>query len=399
MVRGARFWPPFLGLPVAASFVASACGSSSSGASPADAGQDDVAIAVDHASPPPPPPVDASTGLDCATDLATDGLAKHLACAGLYTDLASKTVAAAARPYVPGLQLWADGATKQRWLMLPAGQKIDSSDIDEWVFPNGTKVWKEFQLDGKRIETRLYAKNDSGTWHHTSYRWNDGETDAVRADDGVTVPRASLDGGDAPPYQIPNGTECNDCHGSRKDRLLGLEPVSLALPGAQGITLASLVAEGLLTSPPPTTTAAFPEDSSGKAAAAMAWLHVSCGPCHNRSKDANAQNSNVRLLTYMSQLTGADAGVDGGPVAVNALDAYLTTVGKPTGISIPDGGAATFYLIKPNDPGASLVSYLSGHRSPANGTPNQKEQMPPIVTRLVDTAGHQRLDDWILTMP
>ena len=68
-----------------------------------------------------------------------------------------------------GLELWSDGAAKQRWIAIPPGTKIDTSNIDEWVFPNGTKAWKEFRLDGKRIETRLYEKGASGTWRHATF--------------------------------------------------------------------------------------------------------------------------------------------------------------------------------------------------------------------------------------
>jgi hypothetical protein len=294
-------------------------------------------------------------------------------------------------PYAPALQLWSDGAQKQRWLLLPAGQKVDTSNGDEWIFPNGTKAWKEFRLDGKRVETRLYFKGADGKWRHTTYRWNDDESDAVRDDDGKAVAR---DGGtDVPPYQIPSGVECNDCHAGRADRLLGVEPVNLGLVGAQGITLASLVADQRLTAPPASTTVAFPEDTTGKAAAALGWLHVSCGPCHNRSKDASAQNSNVRFLSYMSDLAP-----DAGPAQVSTLDAFTTTVDHPTSIDIPDGGGATYYRIKRGDPGASLVSYLSGRRVDAQSQPNQS-QMPPIVTRLVDVNGHALLDDWITAMP
>ncbi len=399
-MRGPSLWlalfaPAALATPLA--LLAGACSTShGTTAAPGDAGDE---ATVDAAVPPPtpPPPSDASTTLDCPTDLQSDGVWGHLQCTGLYSDFASKTVVPAARPYVPALQLWADGATKQRWLYLPPGQKIDTSNVDEWVFPAGTKVWKEFQLEGRRVETRLYLKSADGKWHHTTYRWNADETDTTRNDVGAAVPR---DGGSAvPPYQIPSGTDCSNCHDGRKDRLLGLEPVNLGMPGAQGITLASLVAEGLLTSPPPATTLAFPEDTSGKAAAALGWLHVSCGPCHNRSGDANAKNSNVRLLTLMSQLAGADAGADGGPVPVPSLDAYLTTVDHTTSVPIPDAGGATFYRIKKGDPGASIVSWLSGRRVGVTGTPNEKEQMPPIVTRVVDGVGHQKLDDWIVLLP
>ncbi len=395
------FAAPALATALAAAAVLAAPGCSTSSGQAAAAGDAGDGGLVAPPPPPPPPPVDAAAApLDCATDLANDGVFGHLQCAGLYADFGKKTVVTAARPYAPALQLWADGATKQRWLLLPAGQKIDTTDPDEWVFPNGTKVFKEFSLDGKRVETRLYAKSATGTWAHTTYVWNDDDTDAVRHDGTVAIAR---DGGAEPPYQIPNGNECNECHAGRKDRLLGLEPVSLGLPGAQGITLASLVADGLLTQPPVVTTLALPEDTTGKAAAALGWLHVSCGPCHNRSREANAQNSNVRLLVLMSQLVsaggGRDAGADGGDaggvVSVSGTDAWRTTVDYTTAKPLPDGG--TYSLIRRGDPGSSLVSYLSGRRS--SGSPNQKDQMPPIVTRKVDVAGHQTLDDWITALP
>ena len=96
-------------------------------------------------------------------------------------------------------------------------------------------------------------------------------------------------------------------------------------------------------------------------------------------------------------MLGADGGADGG--AVDTLDAYTTTVGKTTTFEIPDGGGATFLIIKASDPTASRASYLSGRRVAANGNPNEKDQMPPIVTRLVDTNGHALLDTWIAALP
>jgi len=365
---------------VALLLLIAACGSSSAGggdgdAGPPEAGTPDVFV---------PPAPDADTSVHCDADLAADGLYTHLQCAGLYSNILAKTIAPENRAYTPGLVLWADGAEKQRWISLPPSTKIDTTDPDEWVFPSGTKVWKEFQLDGRRIETRLFAKMVDGTWQHTTYVWNDDLSDARRSDSGKTIPRAG-----APPYQVPTSNECNQCHQGRKDRLLGFEHVNLGVPEAKGITLASLVADGLLTNPPASTTVAFPEDTTGKAAAALGWLHVSCGPCHNRSKDSSAQNSMIRFLTYPSDLASA----------VTALDAYTTTVDHPSNTDIPDGGGARFQIIKRGDPSSSLASYLSGRRVGPTEVPNPKQQMPPIVTRVVDAKGHQLFDDWITALP
>jgi hypothetical protein len=288
-----------------------ACSSSSHADAPdaaVDAGPDvalpDTAPLPDDAAP------DAPSATTCDQDLASDGLWGHLRCTGLYSDFAAKTVDPANAPYAPALQLWSDGAEKQRWLYLPPGQKIDTSGVDEWVFPNGTKVWKEFKVDGKRVETRLYFKGTDGEWRHTTYVWSADDSDAVRKDGGQAVPRA--DGG--APYQIPNAVECNDCHAGRKDKLLGVEPGNLALPGAQGI---------------------------------------------KKKKKTTEKQS------------------------------YLVE---------PDAGGATYFILKRGDPSASLVSVLSGRRVAPTDPPNTY-QMPPIVTRLVDTKGHQLLDDWITLMP
>lgn len=364
------------------------CGSKSDSAEPSsDAASPEAATAPDAE------PGDAAAPQGCDADRAADGMWQHLRCAGLYADFDAKRVAPELRSYKPALELWVDGAEKQRWIGLPPGTKIDTSNMDEWVFPLGTKVWKEFRLDNKRIETRLYEKGLDGTWRHAAFRWNDDESDAVRKDDGEKIPRG---GPDVPPYEIPTATQCNDCHQGRTDKLLGFEAVNLGLPGAEGLTLAALSAEGLVSNAPSSTTVAFPEDGTGNAAAALGWMHVSCGPCHNRSSSADGEKSRIYLLTHASDLLVPDGGAAS---TVDSLDAYTTTVGRATSVEIPDGGGATFLVIKAGDPSASLVSYLSGRRVGASGSPTEKEQMPPIVTRLVDTKGHALLDGWIGALP
>ena len=145
-----------------------------------------------EAAAPDADPVDAyvpPTG--CAADVGSDGLFQHLRCAGLYADFDAKRVDPALRAYKPALELWADGATKQRFISIPAGTKIDTSSFDEWIFPNGTRVWKEFRLDGKRVETRLYEKGTDARWRHAAYKWNADESDAERSQNGEKIARGA----------------------------------------------------------------------------------------------------------------------------------------------------------------------------------------------------------------
>ena len=102
------------------------------------------------------PDAGGSTGdAGCPTDGA---IPDDLSCTGLYGDWATKTIAPEAVAYTPGLVFWSDGAVKSRWIYLPPGGVIDTTDMDNWVFPVGTKIWKQFALGGQIVETRLIWK-------------------------------------------------------------------------------------------------------------------------------------------------------------------------------------------------------------------------------------------------
>src|SRR5687767_4053533 len=70
-------------------------------------------------------------------------LPPRLADTGLYVP-GTLRVRADNQPFSPQYALWSDGASKRRWIHLPAGAFIDASRPDAWEFPAGTKLWKEF---------------------------------------------------------------------------------------------------------------------------------------------------------------------------------------------------------------------------------------------------------------
>src|SRR5436853_7062218 len=73
--------------------------------------------------------------------ISKDTLAKlpaHLSETGLFANMSTETLSAGVQPYQPQFELWSDGATKRRWVKLPDGARIDSSDQDFWQFPEGT---------------------------------------------------------------------------------------------------------------------------------------------------------------------------------------------------------------------------------------------------------------------
>lgn len=372
-----------LALPALTAAASAGCSEGAATAPGGDAGPDGTPPLVDSGAS------DASGGgRNCEADRSPDGLAAHLDCAGLYEDFASKKVAPNTRAFRPGVEFWSDGASKARFVHLPSGAKIDSSKVDEWSFPVGTRFWKEFKLEGRRIETRLFEKTASG-WRHATYRWNGAETEATRMEAGERILRP----GQAP-YEIPKADDCMYCHAGRAEPVLGFEPLSLGLPNATGVTLNVLAAEGLLSAAPSVTTFSIPDDGTERAAPAIAWLHANCGHCHNETPSAGAAGAALRMIVRPSHLVSVNAGSgDGG---ATSLPVYATGVCKPSERDAPGGGK--YLYIAGGAPSESLAAILLGSRSEP-GTETIVSQMPPIVSHTVDVAGKKLVDEWIAALP
>src|SRR5262249_13958152 len=158
----------------------------------------------------------------------------------------------------------------------------------------------------------------------------------------------------------------------RRDKLLGVEAIALGMKGAQGETLATLAAEGRFTTPPAKTTITLPEDSTGKAAAAVGYLHMNCGvSCHVNYSYVEGIESG--LFTPISA-----AALLAGTVQVTDLDIWKTAVGVKASHQEHYTYVQQGYdLIMPGNSGKSLVVALSALR-------DGKEQMPPLGSHIVD---------------
>jgi len=364
---------PLLGLAA----VAAACTTKDSGVTAdADAGVPgtDAATATDG----PAPEEDAGPTDPCDEDVGPGGMWIHLGCTGMYTDVKAKTLSPKIRAFAPGQPFWSDGAAKERYIFLPEGQKIDTADMDNWKFPIGTRTYKEFKLGGKRIETRVYVKASAFLWRKTTYRWNADESDAIRLDTG----EQNING---TKIEIPDTGRCDNCHGGVGDRVLGFDAISLGMPGATGLTLDVLAKEDRLTVKPAKTKFTIPDDATGKAPAALAWLHANCSSCHSTLPEATARFVQLDLRLYAAEMLGA-----GAPPAVSALELYKSTVDKPMNV-ITRGPTKR---ITSGNADESGVVFLAGLRSD-DGT----GQMPPATSHLVDTEGLAKVKDWINASP
>jgi hypothetical protein len=153
--------------------------------------------------------------------------------------------------------------------------------------------------------------------------------------------------------------------------------------------LADLVSKGLLKHAPPSTSVAIPEDSTGKAAKALGYLHVNCGvSCHNSKTSSLAWSTGLFM-----ELLASEMYPDGGAGKVNQLDTYTTSVNQPA-IDQPNG--MTYMRIKPGDAADSLLPIMALKRAPNAGI---FSPMPPIISHQPDTAGIANVQAWINALP
>lgn len=274
--------------------------------------------------------------------------------------------------YDPAFHLWSDGLQKVRYVYLPPGAQIDTSDMDEWVFPIGTKIWKQFSWQGHRIETRFLEKSGPDTWRRTTFVWNVDESEAREELRGRTLVLSGTDR----PYDIPAADDCERCHGGRRDGVLGFEALALADATATGLTLDELARGGRLTHPPARGALALAGTPTERAA--LGWLHMNCGvSCHNPNVSASASFTGLDLKLVARELA------DLGKSAV-----VRTTLNKPTTMLGYRDPTAPRLRVVPGHPEQSALYVRARSRRPTLA-------MPPLATHVADADGLEILGRWI----
>ena len=272
--------------------------------------------------------------------------------------------------YRPAFELWADGADKRRYLRLPPGAVIDTSDMDAWRFPEGTRVWKEFSLGGRKLETRLIEKLGPAAtdWAAIAYVWREDEEEADAAATGYLDVRGT-------DHDAPGAGECIGCHGGRTSYVLGASAIQLSAPAGPGepempemIDLARLDQLGLV-SDAPDAAITLPGDETERAA--LGYLHANCSHCHNQTRPGRDAAPCMDPDNSMDMfLSVADL------ASVEATGTYRTVVGDQ---------------IEPGHPGDSELLERAGTRA-------LFYRMPPLGSEKVDTASFQLLERWIDAM-
>lgn len=270
-------------------------------------------------------------------------------------------------PYAPNAPFYSDGALKTRWLALPNGQRITVNSADDFVFPIGSVLMKNFSLEGQLVETRLFMRHNDGNWAGYTYEWNPEQTEATRVIGGSVVTVAGQT------WEFPSEAQCLQCHTVGAGRTLGLEIGQLngqfGYPtGRTANQIVTLNAIDTLTpevTEPPDQLPVIP-DPHGDAsleARARAYLHTNCANCHRPSGGTPSQ-LDLRFTTALA--------------ATNACEVEPTA--GDLGITDPR-------LIAPGDASRSVIVARMDRVG--------ENAMPPLTRHSIDTEGVQLVSAWI----
>lgn len=318
----------------------------------------------------PPPAADDDAGVE------KDDSCMQL---GLYVDPHCKHLARGVVPYRPSFELWADGADKERFIFLPEGKQIDTTNPDRWTFPVGTRVYKTFSQNGMKLETRVFRKiaEPAGieSWAYEAYAWREDQRSVdLVGDQG----QSNVLGTD---HDIPKKEDCARCHTRPgADILNGFEAIQLNHEG-RGWTLQRLIEQGRLVNGTSGAALNVSVDNAlvpGKPVdqPALGYLHANCGNCHGgATPPPKAQPLNLSLEVGETEL--ADAA---------AYKAVCSQLKRWT------GHAPYAYVI---DPGSAATSGIIGRMSARAAMGYSPDQMPPTGTEKPDHAGIARVSDWI----
>jgi hypothetical protein len=250
--------------------------------------------------------------------------------------------------------LWSNGADKGRFLEIPAGSTIDTTDPDAWVYPDGTRLWKDFSIDGEMVETRLIEKL-GGEWLAGVYVWDGDDaylTDGTRQD--LVLPSGAA-------YTVPSQFACKQCHEATMghEEPLGPNPFQLGDEGLAQIASVLDVPPG----PAPQLTTTDPIEAEVRG-----YLAGNCSYCHQPAG----------VVSFVS-LIGLDFRYDAVDTGLFDEVAQYWHANPYSNNGLP--------LVVPGDPdGSALVGIL------------EEMDMPPLAVNLPDEAHIATVRAWIAAM-
>jgi uncharacterized repeat protein (TIGR03806 family) len=321
---------------------------------------------------------------------------RRLSQTGLFASTREHLPATGVVPYTVNAELWADGATAERFMAVPGNGRVGIDDNGVWRFPDGSVLVRTVSLNAepgkpgsrRRLETQILHQEDDA-WRAYSYVWNDDQTDATLADAPGATKAVSIKtpGGTRElSYRVSARTECVLCHNpwvGKRTTIFGVQsasPLGVNSPqlnkariegGVRTNQLTALYEMGLLAwtpdlDKPPKLVDPY-DESADLDRRARSYLQTNCSHCHQFGAGGSA---NI-VLSYDVP-----------------LEATRTVGERPIQGTFNIAGAR---IITPGDPSGSVLYYrvskLGGGR------------MPRIGSNGVDVRATKMIHDWIARMP
>ncbi len=283
-----------------------------------------------------------------------------------FADSAGQRPAAGVTPYRLQTPLWTDGADKQRFVYVPAGQRARAQGDGLLDLPVGSALIKSFGFGGKLIETRVLLRRADG-WVALPYQWNAQQSEAKLVLGGVRLPVTTPEG-KVLSYAIPNKNQCKECHA-----LSGaVTPIGPKAYNLSPEWLAGFAKAGRLDRAPKVARRVPRWEDRAKvpvALAARGYLDANCAHCHNPA--GAASNSGLYLGWEVSD--PVQLGVGKRPVAAGR------------------GSGGLDFDVVPGDPARSILAHRMA--SLEGGV-----AMPEVGRSVVDPAGQAVVEGWIREM-
>jgi uncharacterized repeat protein (TIGR03806 family) len=307
---------------------------------------------------------------------------------GIFQSLESLEPMAGVMPYDVNTPLWSDGAMKRRWIVLPAGRRIETTGKDAWRFPEGTTLVKHFEFANdsapqparRRLETRVLVVDRRGLGYGATYRWREDGSDAERLDEArteiVNLPTASGEPHMAT-WTYPSRQDCLVCHTEAAGFVLGVNARQLDRDFDYGRSrgrrnqLAEWSRVEMFAHPADSKAienhvrlAAVDDRSAKLAHRARSYLDANCANCHRPGGvrgefDARIATPLDRQRLIGGKLVNADLGIEGARVVV------------------------------PGDRSKSMLYLRMSRRE------QDAYNMPPLASHLVDREAAEVVGQWI----
>lgn len=357
----------------------------------------DADVPKPEAAAPTPTCFTPSSPEDCAAPQLTALPICNLALTGCMDVKNPTTFAVRTVYYEVNSPLWSDGAAKSRAFALPSGGKIHvDADTGKWEFPVGTVLIKNFLVDDKVLETRLFMHIDAATaaliqngtdWVGYNYAWNEQQTEA-RVVPNVRTNVTFHTGKHTVTWNYPSFIDCIGCHSSEIGPI-GPETDQMNRVVGSGNQIDAFAAKGLFDDPTPAKPYAGPlvepyanaalglsgpSPSATVAERARSYLSANCSFCHR--PDVNDQGFDLRYGLSLAQ-TG------------------ICNLIQQNGI--PGMPRATLADFQPGDHAKSAMWIRMNTPVPASdpGGVEDVGRMPPVASFVVDAQATALIGDWI----